>query len=75
MELSYRERIVAIDLSTLEEKSKREIMITVCKILNIFDELDIEQCFKIRNDSCTRGYSWKLSKNQFRKDRKECFFS
>lgn len=50
-------------------------MITTYKFLNGFDEEDIQQFFKIRNDRLTRGYSRKQNKNQVTENVKKYFIS
>lgn len=64
--ISYRERIAAIDVPTLEKRRKGEDM-----DLNLFDKVDIDQLFDVE----VKGYSKTLSNNRVRKYIKKFFYT
>ncbi len=64
-DLSYRERLMALELPKLEYRRKRGDMILVYKILN--ENIDCDSSiFFILNTSKTRGHGFKIFKKQSR---------
>lgn len=63
-ESSYRERKAVMELSTLEEGTKRRNKTTMNKFRNRHDVVDIEQFFVTGNARIVRGHSRNLSKKQ-----------
>ena len=62
----YEERLIILGLPTLQYRRKRNDLVQVYKIVNKIDKLDINNFFKVRKESKTRGNSYKLIKSQNR---------
>ena len=77
--LSYEDRLVQLNMTTLEKRRERGDMIEVFKILNGLDKIITEGNFlrpeEIRNRQRTRGHKMKLFKPQHRTWKRNQFFS
>ena len=65
-ELSYRERLRALQLPTLKYRRKRADMLQVWRIIHRKDDLDESNFFQRKEESRTRGHPLKLSKTHNR---------
>ena len=74
-DLSYEERLKACGLTTLETRRLRGDQIEVFKILNGYENIDINMFFSLKKDSRTRGHEVKLVKDQCRLDIRKHSFS
>ena len=73
-DLSYEERLKDCGLTTLETRRLRGDQIEIFKILNGYENIDINMFFSLKKDSRTRGHEVKLVKDQCRLDiRKHSF--
>ena len=77
--LSYEDRLVQLNMTTLEKRRERGDMIKVFIILNGFDKVVTEENFlkpaEIRNRQRTRGHKMKLFQPQHRTWKRSQFFS
>jgi len=71
---TYEERLILLNLTTMETRRIRGDLIEVFKIFKGFDEIDYSKCFELSN-SCTRGHSLKLFKPGCRLDCRKFTFS
>ena len=71
-ELSYEERLKALNLTTLEARRKRGALITLYKCTTGMIDIDKEDFIKPGNRR-TRGHSKKLQNKQGQKDSKKGF--
>ena len=60
--LSYRERLVKLNLSTLDYRRKRFDIIQVSKIIHKIDDIDMNVFFSFDNITQLRGHNLKLKK-------------
>ena len=60
--LSYRERLVELNLSTLDYRRKRFDIIQVFKIIHKIDEIDMNVFFSFDENTQLRGHNLKLKK-------------
>ena len=74
-DLSYEERLKECGLTTLETRRLRGDQIEVFKILNGYENIDINMFFSLKKDSRTRGHEVKLVKDQCRLDIRKHSFS
>ena len=61
--LSYRKRLVELNLSTLDYRRKRFNIIQVFKIIHKIDDIDTNVFFSFDENTQLRGYNLKLKKN------------
>ena len=74
-QLSYEERLQRCRLTTLETRRIRGDQIEVFKIIHVYEELNKDKFFKIKNESRTRGHSLALVKCHSRLDIRKYTFS
>ena len=60
--LSYRERLVKLNLSTLDYRRKRFDIIQVFKIIHKIDDIDMNFFFSFAENTQLRGHNLKLKK-------------
>ena len=60
--LSYRERLVELNLSTLDYRRKRFDIIQVFKIIHKIDDIDMNVFFLFDENTQLRGHNLKLKK-------------
>ena len=60
--LSYRERLVELNLSTLDYRRKRFNIIQVFKIIHKIDDIDMNVFFSFDENTQLRGHNLKLKK-------------
>ena len=65
--MSYRERLMELNLSTLEYRRKRYDIIQVFKIIHKIDDIDMSKFFTFTDNSQLRGHNLKLSKPRVNK--------
>ena len=77
--LTYEERLISLDLTTLEERRSRGDMIQVFKIVNGLDKVGAgEEFLKLETGPLserTRGHAFKLKKPRHRTSKRNKFFS
>ena len=61
--LSYRERLVELNLSTLDYRRKRFDIIQIFKIIHKIDRIDMNVLFPFAENTQLRGHNMKLKKN------------
>lgn len=71
---TYEERLLLLNLTTMETRRIRGDLIEVFKIFKGFDDIDYSKFFELSN-SCTRGHSLKLFKPGCRLDCRKFTFS
>ena len=64
--ISYRERLMELNLSTLDYRRKRYI-IQVFKIIHKIDDIDMNKFFTFTDNSQLRGHNLKLNKPRVNK--------
>ena len=74
-DLRYEERLKECGLTTLETRRLRWDQIEVFKILNGYEHIDSNICFKIKESKITRGHNFTLVKKQCRLDVRKFSFS
>ena len=74
-DLSYENRLLQCDLTTLETRRLRGDQIEVCKIVNGYEDVDKNMFFKLKEDSRTRGQKAALFKERCRLDMRKYSFS
>ena len=74
-ELSYKERLGRLNLTTLEERRSRGDRIEAFKILKGLEDVEAERFFNLAADTRTRGHSLKIRKPHARLDVRKFFFS
>ena len=74
-DLSYENRLLQCDLTTLETRRLRGDQIEVFKIVNGYEDVDRNMFFKLKEDSRTRGHKATLVKEQCRLDMRKYSFS
>ena len=74
-DLNYEEGLTECGLTTLEIRRLRGDQIEVFKILNGYENIDINVFFSLKKDSRTRGHEVKLVKDQCRLDINKHSFS
>ena len=65
--MSYRERLMELNLSTLEYMRKRYDSIQVFKIVHKIDDIDMNKFFTFTDNSQLRGHNLKLTKPRVNK--------
>ena len=65
--MSYRERLMEFNLSTLEYRRKRYDIIQVFKIIHKIDDIDMSKFFTFTDNSQLRGHNLKLNKPRVNK--------
>ena len=60
--LAYRERLVELNLSTLDYRRKRSDIIQVFKIIHKIDDIDMIVFFSFAENTQLRGHNLKLKK-------------
>lgn len=77
--MSYLKRRKAVDFYTVGVRRMRGDLISLYQFLGSHGNVNVEQFRKVRWQSRTRGYNWKLDKKQKKKKcpgvREEAFFS
>ena len=71
---SYEERLIFLELTTLETRRLRGDLIEVFKIFKGYDDLKPSKFLNL-NTNLTRGHSLKLFKGRFNLDCRKFFFS
>ena len=74
-DLSYESRLLECGLTTLETSRLRGDQIEVFKIVNGYEDVDRNMCFKLKEGSRTRGHKAALVKEQCRLDTRKYSFS
>ena len=65
--MSYRERLLELNLSTLDYRRKRYDIIQMFKIIHKIDDIDMSKCFTFTDNSQLRGRNLKLNKPRVNK--------
>lgn len=73
--LSYRERLIELNLPTLDYRRKRFDIIQVFKIIHHIDDIDMNIFFTFTENSQLRGHNLKLSKPRANKSIRLNFFA
>ena len=73
--LCYERRMLECRLTTLETTRLRGDLIEVFKIFNGYEDIDSNICFKLKEDSMTRGHKAALVKPYCRLDKRKLSFS
>ena len=74
-DLSYESRLLQCGFTTLETRRLRGDQIGVLKILNVYEDVDRNMFFKLKEGSRTRGHKAALVKEQCRLDMRKYSFS
>ena len=64
--MSYRERLIELNLSTLDFRRKRYDMIQVFKIVHNIDDIDMNRFFEFTENNRLGGQNLKLNKQSIR---------
>ena len=65
--MSYRERLIELNLSTLDYRRKRYDIIQVFKIVHNIDDIDMNRFFTFTENNQLRGHNLKLNKPRVNK--------
>ena len=74
-DLSYKSHLLECGLTTLETRRLRGDQIEVFKIVNGYEDIDMNMFFKLKEGSGTRGHKAALVKEQCRLDTRKYSFS
>ena len=73
--LSYEERLVVTNLTTLDDRRTRGDLIEVFKLLKGLSNVDYREFFKLSVNRKTRGHRMKIEKNRSKSNIRKYFFS
>ena len=65
--MNYKDRLKALNLTTLEQRHERGDLIEAFKIITGKENIECEKFFKFRDDSTTFGNSMKIYKPRLKK--------
>ena len=71
----YEERLKKLKLFSLEKRRLRGDLIEVFKILNGFENINVENLFDIEREGITRANGWKIKGKHFTSDTGKYFFT
>ncbi|MGH0180510.1 UNVERIFIED_CONTAM: hypothetical protein FKN15_021154 [Acipenser sinensis] len=73
--MSYADRLIELNLFSLEQRRLRGNLIQAFNILKGIDNVDPGDFFDLKKETRTRGHKWRIDKGAFKTENRRPFFT